>query len=286
MKRDCPHPIANHQHGTSLAYNHDACRCPECREAHRLDAANRRKLIAYGRYTKKRVKPDKAIQHIQALKAAGVSYQTIARHTHITVSTIHRIAWGQAKTIQPQNETRILALTLDKINTGTFISGLGTARRVQALTANGWAQIVIAHELGIKPAHMTAIVLYGRAVTKELADKTRELYDELWDKQPPTNTPYEKRLANAARTIAKRNKWAPPLAWDDDTLENPDSRPILGGTGPRTKALIENVTELHRNGATREEIAARTGRQWATIEKRLRERGHGALITTINQEAA
>jgi hypothetical protein len=104
MKRDCEHPRANHQHGTAIAYTHDACRCPQCTEAHRQNAAHTRKQKAYGRYTQHHRNPDKARQHIQNLKQAGMSYNQQAKLTGLTVDTIKRIARNQPRTITHTTE--------------------------------------------------------------------------------------------------------------------------------------------------------------------------------------
>jgi hypothetical protein len=51
------------------------------------------------------------------------------------------------------------------------------------------------------------------------------VYDQLWDKEPPRGTRYERSNATAASRWAKSNGWVPPLAWDDDTIDNPDAIP-------------------------------------------------------------
>jgi hypothetical protein len=79
MKRDCQHPRANHQHGTAIAYTHDACRCPDCTEAHRQNAANTgtpRACITEGR----RIPGSGGHAHVVVIEAPAVPTQTRAYH--------------------------------------------------------------------------------------------------------------------------------------------------------------------------------------------------------------
>jgi plasmid maintenance system antidote protein VapI len=218
MKRDCEHPRANHQHGTAIAYTHDACRCTDCREAHRQNAANIRKQKAYGRYTQHHRNPDKARQHIQALKQAGMSYNQQAQLTGLTVDTIKRIARNQPRTITHTTETRILQTHPSQANPHTtYINPTGTARRIQALTTLGWDQHTLARELGIPHPQLTHIIHYNRRVTQALANQARALYDQLWNQTPPPSP-----AAKMARTAARKNRWLPPLAWDDEQIDDPN----------------------------------------------------------------
>jgi plasmid maintenance system antidote protein VapI len=220
MKRDCEHPRANHQHGTAIAYTHDACRCPQCTEAHRQNAAHTRKQKAYGRYTQHHRNPDKARQHIQNLKQAGMSYNQQAKLTGLTVDTIKRIARNQPRTITHTTEARILQLNPGQANPETtYINPTGTARRIQALTTQGWDQHTLARELGIPHPQLTHILHYNRRVTQALANQARDLYDQLWNQTPPL-TPASKM----ARTAARKNGWLPPMCWDDELLDDPDHK--------------------------------------------------------------
>jgi lambda repressor-like predicted transcriptional regulator len=217
MKRDCEHPRARHEHGTAVAYARDACRCPDCREAHRQKAEHTRKQKAYGRYTKHHRNPDKARQHIQALKQAGISYNEQSKLSGLTVDTIKRIARNQPRTITHTTEARILQIQPDQANPDTtYINPTGTARRIQALTTQGWDQHTLARELGIPHPQLTHIIHYNRRVTQTLANQARTLYNQLWNQTPP-QTP----VAKMARTAARKNGWLPPLAWDDEQIDDP-----------------------------------------------------------------
>jgi hypothetical protein len=217
MKRDCEHPRANHQHGTAVAYTHDACRCPQCTEAHRQNAAHTRKQKAYGRYTQHHRNPDKARQHIQALKQAGMSYNQQAKLSGLTVDTIKRIARSKPRTITHKTEASILQLNPGQANPNTtYINPTGTARRIQALTTLGWDQHTLARQLGIPHPQLTHIIHYNRRVTLALANQARTLYDQLWNQAAPL-TP----VAKMAKTAARKNGWLPPLAWDDEQIDDP-----------------------------------------------------------------
>jgi hypothetical protein len=101
---------------------------------------------------------------------------------------------------------------------GVHISGVGTARRLQALAWAGWGASRLGVELGV--TH-TAVEIWraGRAdVRPETAARIAALYDRLWNATPPSRSG-----ATRAHNHAVRNGWLPPLAWDEDTIDDPNA---------------------------------------------------------------
>lgn len=71
-------------------------------------------------------------------------------------------------------------------------------------------------------------------------DAVRRLYDELsWTVPPPS------RIRSRAQRMAAARRWAPPLAWDDETIDDPKARPDRGTslTLLEGKAFDENAVE-------------------------------------------
>jgi len=104
--------------------------------------------------------------------------------------------------------------------------GLGTRRRLQALTALGWSGHALEAQLGQRRSYVSRLVTADGPVLEATAQKIASLYDRLSMTLPPERTRGEKSAAVKARRYAQRMGWAPPLAWDDiDT----DPEPQWGG---------------------------------------------------------
>lgn len=222
-RRDCAHPRVRHQHGTKNAYDLDACRCAHCREAHRVDRARRRKLVAYGRWNR-------------------------------TVPTC------------------------------------GTARRIQALHAQGWTLHELGRRLGITPtAVMRLRNAYHPRTTTAVAEKIAALYDELWNIAPPADDKYQRAAVTRIRAIAAGRGWLPPLAYDDDRIDDPDYQPAADvepddvideiavlrlmsgalkvGAYQRLPERVEAIRRLAQQGFSDAEIGSRIGQTKEAVSK-------------------
>lgn len=97
-----------------------------------------------------------------------------------------------------------------------MIPSAGTRRRVQALVALGHTFARIGEGLGVTQGMACALANrtspHVRATT---AAKVASLYEAWSMTLPPDNTTLQRRNASYARTTARRNGWAVPLAWDD-----------------------------------------------------------------------
>lgn len=92
------------------------------------------------------------------------------------------------------------------------VDALGTRRRLQALAALGWPFRVVSVELGWEPTMAQKLTKVDRVWADTAAD-VRVVYDRL----SMTPGPSEQTRRRAARA-----GWLPPLAWDDDRLDDPD----------------------------------------------------------------
>ncbi len=103
-----------------------------------------------------------------------------------------------------------------------------TRRRLQALHVIGWTDLAIGGQLNI--ACQAAAQLRTNPsprILQSTAARVTALYDRTWNVYP------EGASADRARSNALRLGWCPPLAWDDDELDDPAAAPHLPGTGPR-----------------------------------------------------
>lgn len=141
------------------------------------------------------------------------------------------------------------------------VDATGTARRLQALAAIGWPTSDLAQRTG----HSSIALQQWRSgrhrrVHRATHQIITSLYEQLWDTAGPST--YSRRHAT-------RHGWAVPMAWSDDTIDDPNGRPDLGRR-PRGRIDLADITHLERFGHTRTQIAARLGVDPESITTALR----------------
>jgi hypothetical protein len=122
----------------------------------------------------------------------------------------------------------VLAVTADSVigraNGLGFVPKLGAVRRIQALLAVGHRhEDITAAMLTANPAVGTRsqMVLHQRGIwiARDTRDAVCAAYDQL------AMVP---GLSGKTRRLAAKYGYAPPLAWDDDSLDDPNGQPHLG----------------------------------------------------------
>ncbi len=282
-RRDCQHPRARHEHGTRPAYVFDKCRCRPCRDAAVAYEANRLRQVAYGRWTPY-VDAAPARAHVLELMAAGMGWKRVADVAGVTRSIVSRLLYGKAENgLKPQPRIRaeraekILAVRYSPAPTSK-VDATGTHRRLQALGALGWSGARLAARLGLSRANYGAMMGTPRVTARRAADVVR-LYDELWQTPPPEDTVRDRQAATRTRRHAAAAGWVPPLAWDDDTIDDPAARPagVDGVQASRRDRLIADVEELLADGATVAAACERLGRKRAALSRSLQRAGRHDL---------
>lgn len=113
----------------------------------------------------------------------------------------------------------------------------GTKRRLRALAVNGWGPEALATELRHLGARMTAREVWAlmtatRRIPAGTALTVCQLYDALWKRTPPQTTPAEQAAAARTRARARRGRWAPIGAWDEEPgphwIDDPAAVPVPG----------------------------------------------------------
>lgn len=278
-KRDCACPNTHHEHGTRNAYVVDKCRCRPCRDAASAYERRRAKDRAYGRDAYVDAAPARA--HIQRLQAQGMGWKRIARAAGLNESVVWKIIYGDhsrnlapSRRVTPKTSEKILAVTLD-LAPGATIDGTGTRRRLQALVAIGWSISELARRLDALPSNFGATIHGRKQVTVATATKARDLYEQLWDTPAPPSGRHGS-VPIRARNYAKRMGWVPPLAWDDETIDDPAAAPhsdeLAARRGAKGAGRV-NADSLHDCaidwGMTREQAADRLGVTKSGIEHAL-----------------
>ncbi len=283
--KPCHHKRARHEHGTHIAYVQDRCRCNACREANTIYENQRAKRHAYGWFDRQWVPADETRAHIAALRAAGMGLRTIRNHSGVSESTLGKIVYGDpargmapSKRIRADTAQRILAVKPhpDRLAGGAVIDGTGTRRRLQALVWQGWSVCRLAEQAGIHYQRFHSC-LAGRDVQADTARAVTTLYDHLWNQTPAHDEWHSRAAYSRAKNQARRNGWVGPLAWDDDSIDDPAATPDLGqsalrpGQTTRAKVHVEDIEFLlDQEPFTTHGIAARIGVTRNTIETHLR----------------
>jgi transcriptional regulator with XRE-family HTH domain len=260
----------------------EGCRCDACVTANRQDAARRARLRAYGQW-QPYVDAGPARDHLAALSRAGIGWKRAAELAGLSTGTVSKLLFGKggrlpSRRIRPETAEAILAVHVApaSLGQGALVPADGTRRRLQALVAIGWSQARLADRLGMTPSNFGSALGRDR-VTAATARTVERLYDDLWNRPPPEPDQHSRISASRARNYARARGWAPPLAWDDDEMDDPDARPADGWqrTGRDTRRcrpaaeVAEDVADLERLGDSREHIAMRLGTDRKSLERAL-----------------
>jgi hypothetical protein len=265
VRRDCHHPLANHVHGTHLAYSLDKCRCNPCREAHRIMHRHQERQRLYGRIDY--VDPTPAREHVLALQAAGVGLKSQHLATGVSLSAYGKLIYGYkkngtppSKRIRSATRDRIMGLRItdyDRLPDRATVPADGTRRRVQALNYNGWPTSWVANQIGMIDTNL-GTALKKTHLSAKTARLIKHLYDDYWSTPAPEGVDHYTKSARAKTiALAKRRGYAPPLAWDD--IDNPDEQPQLGGKPKRDQVLPGEVEWLLDSGVPGDQIHTRVG---------------------------
>lgn len=215
--KPCLHKVADHQHGTHACYTLDGCRCRPCARAERQYEQQRVRNNAYGRSNYTDAEP--ARRHVRRLMARGMGLKRIVAVSDVSQGSLWKLLYGKrqpdgtrrpSKRITRHLERRILALELNLAD-GALVDATQTARRLQALHANGWSGSKLASRLNIQPSNFTPLLHGRRDITVGTAKAVHALYAELVDVDPPEQTYRDKIAASRARNYAAQHGWTRPL---------------------------------------------------------------------------
>jgi hypothetical protein len=202
----------------------------QTRVAHRNYARRRARQIAYGRW---HPWADAAPvrDHVRQLRQAGASYRAIADAAHVSPSTVRNLISGcqrqrsqhLADRIGSAQAQRLLAV--GPATCGDWRNACGSRRRLQALVA-----------IGHLPAHLADLLEMSEPRVKRLLHsqtqrvsaityvKVCALYRQLWDQAPDHESRYHRSAVEAAHKQAEMAGWPPPMALDDDRIDDPTYR--------------------------------------------------------------
>lgn len=269
-RRECHHKVASHSHGTPAAYVLDRCRCPECKAAANAYERRRRRLNGYGRQDL--VDATRSRAHVAALLDAGLGLKRIAEASGVPHGSLWKLWYGKpgrgpSKRVRRSTEDRLLTVRLDAVPAllppGHQMSGVGTRRRVQALACLGWSVADIAARADIDPQRLYLLCANpARGTTAGTAAAVAAVYEQWW----ATPAPHEP--AQRTRMRAAKHRWAPPMAWDDDTIDDPTAAPA-GTETRRTSSTLDDLHDCASWGLTLGQAADRLGTRTETLRQRI-----------------
>lgn len=210
-------------HGTANRYSSrtNPCRCDLCTRAASRAALERKVAQQSGR--SKRVPSGPVLAHLAKLTESAPIAQ-IALAAEAPRSSLSRLLVERRPTISRVLAEKILAVKVIDRSTLSMVSSIGAQRRLQALYTLGHWRKTIAEASGLTPQTISEL-LRGTwtRITVECDDAVRQAYALL-----------SMSLGDCERNLvrARREQWAPPLAWDDDTIDDAKALPQTDAVEP------------------------------------------------------
>ena len=220
------------EHGDYRCYTDHGCRRPECREAWRVYGAHRNRQIAYGRIKVDHyVTGSLARAHLERLLHDGMTIKGVSRECGLAPVTLTRIRDGHRIRTSTQDKLLTVApgppVVTDETPGALLVDGAGTRRRLRALVAQGWTAVRLAERAGCTSVNLRLALNKGESdqTVARFAVRVRDLYEQLWDQTPPCSSRYEQAQADRVRREALERGWAPPMAWDEESIDDPTASP-------------------------------------------------------------
>jgi hypothetical protein len=195
---------------------------------------NRRKrnkfLLATGRPGD--VASDRSAARLQAFRHAGLLDKEVMALVGIARTTYYRALRGEP--ITRDSERKIMSVPVPSptgiITTTAIVDRVGTRRRIQALIWLGWPQEVLEARLGVHPGWIDR-TFRRSGVRLTVAARVGQLYNDLWSVRPE-NQGVDAERAEETRQYARSLSWNGPLAWDDETIDDPKAQPLTDVVEP------------------------------------------------------
>lgn len=254
-----PGPMPDH--GDARRYRR-GCTCQPCTSA--VNAETKKWKYIRDNGGGAFVPAERVIRYIWRLRYAGMADTQIREEARLTPPHLYQIIRTKAP-VRHTTASRIFAIPVPDITSepsrnGAMIPALGTLRRLQALTAEGWPAKDLEKRVGTGAGYISYLLRGDGTGTVRLftAAAVRNLYSQL-EGQRPEEHGVSPKAANIARKRAATKGWPGAAYWDQDDFDNPDFVPATGKT-PRYIELAENGLELEtRQGYTRQQAADRLG---------------------------
>lgn len=205
-----------------------------------------------------------------------MSRDTCSADRHGTCSAYK---WWGCRCPDAREATRLYAKRLreNRLRPAT-VAVTGTARRIEALVAAGYSMADVARHLDVSDRKVRSLI---NGDVARVFVRTAEMVAALYEKISGTPGPSAK-----AREYAARRGWAPPLAWDDAAIDDPNAVPNCGGPGENiidseliSRAQAGQARWAQLNHAERLTLVSRLGRSRLYLMARTLHMSYQALST-------
>jgi hypothetical protein len=217
-----------------------------------------------------------ARQRVEDLRKAGVPLHRIAELSGLHRDTLMGLGtWTAQGTVRRLTHFKIMSVPLptapDPVSSA-YVDATGTRRRLHALVRAGHGYPQLAEHLGIRSETVRGYTLRPQVLSRTAA-RIADLFDELQLVPGPS--------AKAVR-FAEQQGWPLPLAWDEDTIDNPNAQPHHIPDG--YVSSIERYRELRELGVPEMQIPARLGIRAKSLARQLLR--HGLPVSPALAELA
>ncbi|MHB1874590.1 MAG: helix-turn-helix domain-containing protein [Streptosporangiaceae bacterium] len=164
-------------------------------------------------------------RRVQELRAAGGSYEAIARAAGVGVMTVHALVNGAAPITVATGERLLAVTSVEKFRHDAN----GSKWRLRSLLAMGHSCTRIATAMGVHPETVRHLVNGDtRTVSAGMRDAVVAIFERWWDKTPPESSQSERIAAEQARRRAERNGWPTAMGLDEEFLDWRNYSPACG----------------------------------------------------------
>lgn len=236
------------KHGTYAYGRRIKCKCQPCRAA--VSKYQKGYNVDRARGIKRRLPAEPVRAHIQELLDAGVQPCQIYNAAGVAETVYDHLMNGTqgrppAEVVYAHTAERFLAVEWgDAVEGFALVDSIGIRRRFQALQYRGHTATAIAEAVGVSVAAIYQQMHSERCKTITLA-AFHEGYLLLRDHDG---------TGEHARWAAYRKGWFPPMSWDDETIDDPETKPyppacIFGDC--RKPAASMNLCRAHHDAVSR-----------------------------------
>jgi hypothetical protein len=191
---------------------HQRCTAPATTRGH--CESHYRRLIRMGRHG---WRPASLVRpHLDALRGLGWTWDQIATAAGLSTYVPHHAGTGRGRWVRVESVAAILAVPLTPVDSRRGVDSCGIRRRVQALAWMGWPAAEVARRVGTTRSALATLMLPTRRPSVALHRRVATVYEQLCTLPGPSAV-----TAGRAHGLGH----APPLAWDEDTIDQPTTRP-------------------------------------------------------------
>lgn len=200
-------------------------------------------------------------EHLKRLSAANISFPRIGELAGLAPSTVFNAICKPR--VQARTAQKILAVPVPSTarphRNKNLAPAIGTKRRLQALVAMGYTNQELANLVDYPECQFPKLLFTKKWVSVEVAKRAEDVFNRL-QLVPPADGIHARR----ARARAKRKGWVPPLAWDEDEIDDPNAVPHV--FKQKRVSVTEQFRELKELGVSDQAIVDRLNLKPKTLQ--------------------